>query len=215
MLNVERLKEDFSIQQINQLIKLEERGFDISYLDSELLTIDRLRLLVKDINSFSNEQKQLIKYGIDKKYNILLYANAFFSEQQMEMIIIGLDKKLDVSYYANAKFNLIQMREIYQLLEYNKVKNKKIDVSKIAKTRYSAAQMHEIKDGLIKGIDTTIYERPDFDSEQMCLIKLGLLKDIDVSLYANPEMEVEEMRKILNNPPKKNIFKKIFGVKCK
>lgn len=210
MLDIKKLEKDnFSIQQINQLLKIEQRGFDITYLDYTLLTTDRLRIFLKDIDKFSQKQKQLIKYGIDKNYNILIYANSFFSEQQMEMIIIGLDKNLDVTYYANPKFNLVQMREIYQLLEYNKIKNKNIDVSKIAKVRYSAGQMHQIKDGLIKNLDTSIYENPSFDPEQMCLIKLGLQKGLNVSIFANPEMSIEEMRKYLNNPPK-TWFKQIF-----
>lgn len=202
MLDIKNLKDDFSIQQINQLIKIYERGYDITYLDNELLTIPRLRLFLKDIDKYDGAQKSLIKYGIDNKYNIFLYSNSFFSEKQMEMIIIGIEKELDVTHYADPKFNLIQMREIYQLLEYNKVKNKNIDISRIAKARYSAGQMHQIKDGLIKNLDVSIYEKTEFTPEQMQLIKIGLEKGYDVSKYANPDLSIEEMAKILNTEPK-------------
>lgn len=208
MIDIKNLKDDFSIQQINQLLKIYDRGFDITYIDPELLTVEKLRLFIKDINNYNSEQKGLIKYGIEKKYNIFLYSNHFYSSKQMEMIIIGIEKGLDVTYYADPKFNLIQMREICQLLEYNKVKGTSIDVTRIAKVRYSAGQMHQIKDGLIKNLDVSIYEKTEFTAEQMQLIKIGLEKGIDVSKYANPDLSIEEMTKILNKKNKRKWFKK-------
>ena len=136
------------------------------------------------------------------------------SEKQMEMIIIGLEKDLDVSFYADPKFNLVQMREIKNLLEYNKVKNTNLDVSKIAKARYSANQMYEIKAGLVNKIDTTIYENPELDSDQMQLIRIALEKGLDITIFKKDGYPIEEMRNFLNKPYKNKLFKIFNKRKC-
>lgn len=213
-MNIEQLKDEgFTIQQINQLIPLIESGLDISYLGPELLNLNLLRFLKKEINQFTVAQKQLILHGISKKLNVTFYMKHVLSEKQMEMIIMGLEKELDVSFYADPKFNLVQMREIKNLLEYNKVKNTNLDVSKIAKARYSANQMYEIKAGLVNGIDTTLYERPDLDSDQMQLIRIALEKGLDISIFEKDDYPIEEMRKFLNKPYKNKILKLFNGIK--
>ena len=57
--------------------------------------------------------------------------------------------------------------------------------------------MREIRLGLEKGLDVSIYAKPEYDWMQMEEIRLGLEKDIDVSEYAKPEydwMQMEEIR---------------------
>lgn len=215
MSNIEELKESgFSIQQINQLLKINERGYDISYLSPELLDQNVLRSFLTHINNYTNNQKQLVKYGIEKKYNILYYNNSNLNEKQMEMIIMGIEDGLDVSYYADAKYNLAQMREIHNLLQYNLINGTKIDIKKIAKVRYNYNQMHEITLGLIENIDTSIYENPDYSCEQMQLIRLGLENKLDVKQYANPNNSIEDMNKIMHQlKGKQSLLIKFFKKK--
>ena len=75
MIDIKNLKDDFSIQQINQLLKIYDRGFDITYIDPELLTVEKLRLFIKDINNYNSEQKGLIKWNISCVPNEIWASN--------------------------------------------------------------------------------------------------------------------------------------------
>ncbi|MCF0105623.1 MAG: hypothetical protein HUJ53_02550, partial [Holdemanella sp.] len=44
-----------------------------------------------------------------------------------------------------------------------------------------------------------IYAKPEFDWEQMYEIRVGLERGIDVSVYAKPEYKAWKMRKIREN----------------
>ena len=211
METVDELLEEYSIQQINQMVKLNNRGYDVSYLPPKVLTVEKLRLFLSFIDKYNHEQKCLIKYGIEHGYNIFLYNNNFFSPKQMEMIIMGIEDGIDVTLYANTKFNLAQMREIKNLLTYNKVNKTNLDVTRIAKVRYDYNQMYQLKLGMVNGVDISYYENPDFNSDQMQIIRLGLESNLDVSKYANPKISAEEMTKILHELKyKRKFLNKLF-----
>ena len=49
METVDELLEEYSIQQINQMVKLNNRGYDVSYLPPKVLTVEKLRLFLSFI----------------------------------------------------------------------------------------------------------------------------------------------------------------------
>lgn len=63
--------------------------------------------------------------------------------------------------------------------------------------KFDYNQMGQIALGLEKGLDISIYAKPEFSSRQMPEIRMGLKHEIDVSLYTNPEFtrfQMEEIR---------------------
>ena len=66
--------------------------------------------------------------------------------------------------------------------------NVDIIMTKIERTgKFNYGQMHEIRLGLEKGLDVSIYAKPEFDHIQMQEIRLGLEKELDLSIYAKPD----------------------------
>ena len=47
---------------------------------------------------------ETIREGLEKNFNVDIYAKHEFSWKQMKQIKWGLDDKLDVSFYANSKY---------------------------------------------------------------------------------------------------------------
>ncbi len=56
--------------------------------------------------------------------------------------------------------------------------------------KFNKKQMKEILLGLDRGLDVSIYAKPEFDADQMKQIRLGLEKGLNVSIYARPEFNV-------------------------
>lgn len=65
-----------------------------------------------------------------------------------------------------------------------------------SKYNFNEGQKDFIRDGIISGVDVTIYASPEYNEDQMRQILLGLKNNIDVSCYLNPNMSWEEMKKI-------------------
>jgi hypothetical protein len=74
--------------------------------------------------------------------------------------------------------------------------NKGLDISLYAKPEFDANQMNIIKDGLKKGLDVSLYARPEFNASQMHVIRDGLDNGVDVSVYAHPHFDYEQMDSI-------------------
>ena len=73
---------------------------------------------------------------------------------------------------------------------------KGLDISIYAKPEFNKWQMEQIRFGLEKGLDVSVYAKAEFNSEQMRQIRYGLEKDIDVNIYANPEFDSVQMGEI-------------------
>lgn len=73
---------------------------------------------------------------------------------------------------------------------------KGLDISIYAKPEFNKWQMEQIRFGLEKGLDVSVYAKKEFNSEQMRQIRYGLEKDIDVSIYAKPEFKAIQMYEI-------------------
>ena len=91
------------------------------------------------------------------------------------------------------KWNLFDNIEDINQIEFNLKQKEQIflrekkglDVSIYSKPEFTWDQMQEIRFGLESGLDVTIYANPNYNSNQMNQIFKGLKKGIDVSLYLN------------------------------
>lgn len=75
---------------------------------------------------------------------------------------------------------------------------KGIDVSLYAKPEYTAAKMEQIKLGLINKVDVKHYLCEKFSSAQMSWIREGLQSKIDVNFYNSPDYSTAFMKTIYN-----------------
>ena len=73
---------------------------------------------------------------------------------------------------------------------------KGLDISIYAKPEFKGSQMEQIRFGLEKGLNVSIYAKPEFDYEQMRQIRLGLEQGLDVNVYAKAEFNNIQMQKI-------------------
>ena len=73
---------------------------------------------------------------------------------------------------------------------------KGLDISIYAKPEFKGSQMEQIRFGLEKGLNAHIYAKPEFDYEQMRQIRLGLERGLDVSAYAKTEFDWSQMQEI-------------------
>ena len=73
---------------------------------------------------------------------------------------------------------------------------KGLDISIYAKPEFESSQMEQIRFGLEKGLNAHIYAKPEFDYEQMRQIRLGLERGLDVSIYAKTEFDWSQMQEI-------------------
>ena len=62
--------------------------------------------------------------------------------------------------------------------------------------KFNYSQKEQISFGLQKGLDISIYAKPEFDYEQMRQIRLGLERGLDVNIYAKTEFDWIQMQEI-------------------
>lgn len=94
--------------------------------------------------SFSKDQYDQIRYWLESKVNVAIYAKSEFSVDQMKEIRYWLESKVDAKIYANPEFSVDQMKEIKYWLEAW------LDASSYAKVEYSPDQMKEKRYSLEK-----------------------------------------------------------------
>lgn len=73
---------------------------------------------------------------------------------------------------------------------------KGLDISIYAKPEFYWDQMEQIRFGLEEGLDVSIYANPKFDSMQMGEIRIGLEKSLDVNTYVKPEFDWKQTPQI-------------------
>ena len=73
---------------------------------------------------------------------------------------------------------------------------KGLDISIYAKPEFKGSQMEQIRFGLEHGLDVSIYAKPEFDYNQMRQIRLGLEKGLDVNVYAKAKFNNIQMQEI-------------------
>ncbi|UUD34822.1 hypothetical protein NPA07_03295 [Mycoplasmopsis caviae] len=83
-----------------------------------------------------------------------------------------------------------------QLKEIQLGLEKGVDVSIYAKPEFDWEQMNQITIGLMQDLDVSKYADVKYSGAQMCQIRLGLLSGLDVSKYADPKLSSKEMKEI-------------------
>ena len=158
----------------------------------------------------------LVRFNENKNINLRLhYRKEIFyedleavllnqiSERDVEKLMkddsfkeIMFDKWMKVDEIENnfdILSNLIQEEIIKRNFLKIKLKEESIDLD-IAK--FNELQLNAIYDGILSGIDVSIYAKPEFDVDQMEQIQEGLEDGLDVSVYAKPEFDDLQMREI-------------------
>lgn len=97
-----------------------------------------------DDDRFDEDQIRIIGLGLEKGFDVNIYAKPEFTVYQMSYIYYGLLDGLDVSAYAKPEFNLEQMYVIYLGLRSG------LDVSTYAKPEFDWSQMHKMYLELLK-----------------------------------------------------------------
>ena len=104
----------------------------------------------------------------------------------------NLKKQIQNNDYDKYKLNLIQTG--ITLYEKGKISLK--DLKLLANNSLGKNQMIVIYWGLEKGLDVSIYAKPEFNTAQMSFIYYGLKEGLDVSIYAKPEFSATQMKLI-------------------
>jgi hypothetical protein len=221
-LNTEELvnyltEKDFNDKQINQLVKIQEAGYDlIEYIDidggstiriieDKYITpdddIEKLRRL-KDIlinDKYDNSQLTEIIDGFYKNLNYDVYATKIYNGRQMYSIRLGLEDEINVTKYCDDKYNSSQLERVVSGLKDN------INILDYCDYTFDGFQMYEILDGLINKIDVTQYNNIKYDDNQMEILKDILIFNkekprsaIDISLFQNENISPDEMDNLFN-----------------
>ena len=69
---------------------------------------------------FDADKMGLIKFDLERGYDISYYKNPEFTYEQMAEISIGVSYGLDVSRYADPKFTTFQMKQMLTGLKLQK-----------------------------------------------------------------------------------------------
>lgn len=72
------------------------------------------------------------------------------------------------------------------------------EMDRCAKQGFDYFQLVEIFTGLKKGLDVSIYAKPEFRHDQMHMIRLGLEKGLNVKTYLDPRLDAFMMEDIYN-----------------
>lgn len=79
---------------------------------------------------------------------------------------------------------------------------------------FDVRQLNLIYEGLVNGLDVSIYAKPIYDTFQMYAIKRGLEEGLDVQLYTDPSLSVFDMAQIydeLLGAEEGTLLRQIFG----
>lgn len=156
------------------------------HVDEEELA-DKFEGIISKQNFIENQKKEIFQ-GLKNGINAELYAYEDFAVTEMEACRLILENKYNVpierKYYCSFK-------------EYLIANQKGIDLISLGYTdRYFSPELREIRLGLEKGLDVSLYAKPEFHYFQMHEIRLGLENNINVSLYAKPEFDSPQMAQI-------------------
>jgi hypothetical protein len=172
----------FNEKQINQLVKIQESGYDFMKYYSCLYGID-----IEIIEDKCIKPEDDIKKLRELK-NILINNN--FNNEQLTVVVEGYKDNIDYELYAKIEYNNNQMLEIKNGL------NSKIDIKKYADIKYDEDQMYQIRLGLLNNVDITNYCNYNYNANKMVEIRLGLENKLDVMNYNNTEYSWRQMQQI-------------------
>lgn len=79
------------------------------------------------------------------------------------------------------------------------MENKSEKIKKYKSMGFDNFQLSTIKNGINKGLDVSIYAKPEYNWEQMYEIYKGLINGLDVTSYADPKIPYMKMAEIRIN----------------
>ena len=164
--------------------------------------------------TFDSRQLEVIIKGVNKGFNIAVYANPAFLAIQMEEIYEGMEAGVDVSAYASLRYDWFQMEQIRKGLE------NQVDISKYADPAIPFDKMRQIRLGLENGLDLSPFKNytagvleqirkayqekvniseyivAGYSASQLEEIRCALKHKVDLKPYIVPEMRSEAMHEI-------------------
>lgn len=217
--------EGFTVDQIDEIIKGQEEGIDVSiYARKEYFALQmrqiREGLLERiDVSRYASPeydwfQMEEIRIGLEQGINIDIYANPSIPYDQMRQVRKGLEQGIDLSKYTHLEAGMIrQIRKAFavqvniidyikqgydpeQLEEIRLALEKKVYIEPYLSVKYRGMAIRQICDGLEKGIDVSVYAKEEFSWRQMQEIRIGLENRVDISYYAHKLYSWQQMREI-------------------
>lgn len=212
----------FDEKQINQIIKINDMGFDCSKYLNPFVSVEQLRklkeLLFKDPNYSKAQRKLICKFFIVKNFDITKYYDVGIKYQNIINLLFTFEEDgYDVEQFLNKDINFDQLKLIKKYLdEYNinikpyldkgynneeiqliiSLKDKKYTYEKLKDEGFSIYQIRLINKSLNEGYDIYPYLNEKYVSKQIEGIIYGLKHNI-------------EMDKILNKNYKGSVMKVI------
>lgn len=195
----------FDHDQMNRIREGIEAGIDVSqYAKTEL----------------NADQMYQIMVGLHDDIDVSMYAKPEFSSQQMEIIRRGLNWNkthasmfnpgnpqridIDVEKYARPEISPTLMEVMFICESRRDMSDSLYDdwnnhpiMNESLMSQMNIEQKIAIMSGVQKGLDVSIYARPEFDAGQMIRIMGGLREGLDVSVYAKPHFNEKQMKQIM------------------
>jgi hypothetical protein len=176
------IKEGFNEKQINQLVKIQEAGYDLleGYYDEYYCNVNIIKEKYVETNDNIEKLRELKDVLLKNK----------FSKGQLIEIMEGYKLNIEYSIYSDIKFNWSQMLEIKEGLIDN------VNILKYCDESYENTQMEQIKIGLKDEVDVTKYCNKKYNEDQMRQIRLWLEHKIDITLFCNDAYTEDQMNEI-------------------
>lgn len=123
-----------------------------------------------------------------------------FSEQQIKELIEGYKEGAEIRAYADPSISdLIVCSLRYLLLEFgnpNNYEDFRKRVVKYIKDGYSTGQVTELANGLLSGVDVSLYEDLSLNGLAMSIIRKNLERGVDVSSYTRERFYMSQVEEI-------------------
>ena len=123
-----------------------------------------------------------------------------FSKQQIKELIEGYKEGAEIRAYADPSISdLIICSPRYSLLEFGNPNNYEAFRKRIVKyieEGYHMGQVTELVNGLLSGVDVTLYEDLSLNSLAMSTIRKNLERGIDVSQYVHQRFYIKQVDEI-------------------
>jgi hypothetical protein len=189
------IKKRFNDKQINQLLKIQEAGYNlVEYIDKD--SGISVKIIESEYIVPTDDIEKL------RQLKFILLKDRYDTSQLTE-IIDGYCKNLDYEKYSHIKYNGFQMCEIKDGLE------EKVDITKYNDIKYSDYQMCVLREILIynknnsdKGVDISLFQNETLSPLRM----RGLFKklasdnqDVKFEAYNELNMCYENNKKNTNN----------------
>lgn len=123
-----------------------------------------------------------------------------FSEQQIKELIEGYKEVAEIRAYADPSISdLIMCSLRYLLLEFgnpNNYEDFRKRVVKYIKDGYSMGQVTELANGLLSGVDVSLYEDLSLNGLAMSIIRKNLERGVDVSPCMHERFYMSQVEEI-------------------